>query len=212
VAVDQLPLERGNEALGHRVVVGIGHRSHRGQKAFFPEPAPELHRGVLAAPIGVVNQRRRWPARVNGHVHGIEDQFRPKVVRHGPSYDPPGVSVEHEREVEPAFPASDVSDVRDPQAIRSLRGEVAFHQIRGRGSALGLRAQSRTSPLPGGARRVDCTTYVLDVLESAFAAKGQASAWAKVMSTARTASGSGGLKGTEVLQALQSEAGWEGVF
>src|SRR5215208_4286330 len=148
VAVDQLPLERGNEALGHRVVVGIGHRSHRGQKTLFPEPAPELHGGVLGAPIGVVNQPRRWPASVDGHVHSIENQFRPKVVRHGPSYDSPGVSVEHEREVEPAFPGSDVSDVRDPQAIRSLRGEVAFHQIRGRESALGLRAQSRTSLSP----------------------------------------------------------------
>jgi hypothetical protein len=51
----------------------------------------------------VVNQPRRWPASVNGHVHGIEDHFRPKVVRHGPSYDSPRVSVEHEREVEPAF-------------------------------------------------------------------------------------------------------------
>ena len=66
VVVDQLPLERGNEALGHRVVVGIGHRSPRGQKALFPEPAPELHRGVLAAPIGVVNQPSRWPASVDG--------------------------------------------------------------------------------------------------------------------------------------------------
>src|SRR5215218_5094566 len=148
VAVDQLPLERANEALGHRVVVGIGHRSYRGQKALFPEPVPELqlHGGVLAAPIGVVNQPRRWPASVDGHVHGIENQFRPKVVRHGPSYDSPSrVSVEHKREVEPAFPGSDVSDVRDPQAIQSLRGEVAFHKIRGRGSALGLQAQSRTS-------------------------------------------------------------------
>src|ERR687893_277419 len=145
VAVDQLPLERGNEALGHRVVVGIGHRSHRGQKTLFPEPAPELQGGVLAAPIGVVNQPSRWPASVDGHVHGIEDQFRPKVVRHGPSYDSAGVSVEHEREVEPAFPGSEVSDVRHPQAIRSLRAEVAFHQIRGRGSALGVRAHSPTS-------------------------------------------------------------------
>src|SRR5919107_6447950 len=66
VAVDQLPFQGRDEALGHRVVVGIGHRAHRGQKTLFPEPAPELHGGVLAAPIGVVNQPRRWPASVDG--------------------------------------------------------------------------------------------------------------------------------------------------
>ncbi len=66
-------------------------------------------------------------------------------------------------------------------------------------------------PLPMGAHSADCTTYVLDVLKSAFAAKGQAATWTKVMSTANTASGAD-LKGTEVLKALQSEANWEGVF
>jgi hypothetical protein len=68
------------------------------------------------------------------------------------------------------------------------------------------------SPLPVGVRSADCTTYVLDVLKSAFAAKGHASTWAKIMSTARTASPPGKLKGTEVLQALQAEDGWEAVF
>ena len=31
VAVDQLPLQGRDEARGHRVVVGVGHRAHRGQ-------------------------------------------------------------------------------------------------------------------------------------------------------------------------------------
>ena len=30
MTVDQLPLQGRDEALGHRVVVGVGHRSHRG--------------------------------------------------------------------------------------------------------------------------------------------------------------------------------------
>src|SRR4051794_36784185 len=50
MAVDQLPLQGRDEALSHRVVVGIGHRAHRGQKTFLPEPASELNRGVLATP------------------------------------------------------------------------------------------------------------------------------------------------------------------
>lgn len=31
VAVAQLPLQGRDKALGHRVVVGVGHRAHRGQ-------------------------------------------------------------------------------------------------------------------------------------------------------------------------------------
>ena len=56
VTVDQLPLQGRDEALGHRVVVGVGHRSHRGQKPRFFEAAAELNRGVLATPVGVVDQ------------------------------------------------------------------------------------------------------------------------------------------------------------
>jgi hypothetical protein len=67
------------------------------------------------------------------------------------------------------------------------------------------------APLPSGAKSSDCTTYVLDVLKSAFTAKGLGATWTKVMATAAAGSG-GALKGTEVLKALQSEAGWEGVF
>jgi hypothetical protein len=38
VAVDLFPLQGRHEALSYRVVVGIGHRSHRGQKTLLPNP------------------------------------------------------------------------------------------------------------------------------------------------------------------------------
>jgi hypothetical protein len=100
------------------------------------------------------------------------------------------------------------------------RDVLLEHQERvaatGTGTIQGARC---TSPLPVGARHVDCTTYVLDVLKSAFTAMGHASTWSRVMSTARKRSaaialstGLPGLRGTAVMEALQSEAGWEGVF
>jgi hypothetical protein len=93
------------------------------------------------------------------------------------------------------------------------RDVLLEHQERVAATGTGTIQGNRcVSPLPVGVRSADCTTYVLDVLTSAFAAKGHSSTWANVMSMARTASGPGGLKGTEVLEALQSEAGWEGVF
>jgi hypothetical protein len=67
------------------------------------------------------------------------------------------------------------------------------------------------TPAPPGATQQDCTTYVLLVLKEAFNAKGKGADWTKVMTAARKASGTA-LKGTEVLKALESEAGWKGVF
>src|SRR5439155_10300911 len=63
-------------------------------------------------------------------------------------------------------------------------------------------------PKPAGAMLTDCTTYALDVLAKAFTAKGQQMLWGKIIAEATKQSG-GHLKGTEVLKALQSMAGWE---
>src|SRR5215212_4311515 len=87
VAVDQLPLQGRDEALGHRVVVSVGYRSHRRQESCFFEAATELHRGVLATSVLVVNQPRLWPASIDRHVQRIEHEPSPQVVRHGPAYD-----------------------------------------------------------------------------------------------------------------------------
>lgn len=67
------------------------------------------------------------------------------------------------------------------------------------------------TPVPQGVAQQDCTTYVLLVLEKAFNAKGKGADWKKVMAAARKASGAA-LKGTEVLKALETEAGWKGIF
>src|SRR5215207_10963140 len=76
-----------------------------------------------------MDQSRRWTASVDRHVHRVEDQLRPEVVRHGPAYDLSGVGVEHEGEVEPPLPGPDVGYVRNPQPIRSFGSEVALHQV-----------------------------------------------------------------------------------
>ena len=68
------------------------------------------------------------------------------------------------------------------------------------------------SPPPGGAQRSDCTEYVKDVLGKAFAAKGQAATWASALATAVRTSGTAGLKGTEVIKALQAAQNWEALF
>src|SRR5215203_6006540 len=92
-----------------------------------------------------MDEPRLRAAVVDRHVQSIQDQLRLQVVCHGPSDDPSGVGIQDKREVEPAFPGTHVSDVRDPQAIWSLRSEVALHEVRSRRGALGLRAEGGAS-------------------------------------------------------------------
>jgi hypothetical protein len=68
------------------------------------------------------------------------------------------------------------------------------------------------APTPAGATTSDCTEYVKDVLKRAFAAKGQAGVWTDVLREATTRSRAAGLKGTEVIKALQTKQGWEALF
>lgn len=70
-----------------------------------------------------------------------------------------------------------------------------------------------STPPPSGSNPAqhDCTTYVLDVLKNAFTAKGKAADWATVYAEAQRLSG-GSFKGTALLEALVSKAGWKAVF
>src|SRR5215204_3016080 len=68
----------------------------------------------------MVDQSRLWTASVDRHVQRIEHELSPQVVRHGPADDLPGVGVEHEGEVEPSLPGTDVGDVRDRRVVRAF--------------------------------------------------------------------------------------------
>jgi hypothetical protein len=72
VTADQLPLQSRDEALGHRVVVGIGHRSYRRQKPWFFQLVSELHRRVLTILARVVDRPRSETAVVDDYVHGVQ--------------------------------------------------------------------------------------------------------------------------------------------
>jgi hypothetical protein len=83
--------------------------------------------------------------------------------------------------------------------------------VQARGTGL-LHGTKVATPVPAGAAGSNCTLYVMDVLKRAFAARGLASTWSDVAATATTASGTGGLKGTELIKALQVKQKWEALF
>jgi len=83
--------------------------------------------------------------------------------------------------------------------------------VASKGTGLYMGTDPRAGAQPPGVAREDCTTYVLEVLKYAFAAKGQQAKWQAIYDEAvRTSHGA--FKGTELLKALESKAGWKGIF
>lgn len=71
---------------------------------------------------------------------------------------------------------------------------------------------NRCTVATAGVAKSDCTQYVYAILKYAFGAKGEAATWKSVATEASRISGSGGLRGTALQKALETEAGWKGVF
>src|SRR5438094_851281 len=130
-AIEQLALERREEALAHGVVVGIAHTAHRRPDAGLATAPAEGERRVLAALIRVMNHLGRSALR-DGHVERGQDELGAEVGFHRPADDPATPRVEHDGEIQEAGPRRDVRDVRDPQPIGAGRRELAVDEIRGR--------------------------------------------------------------------------------
>ena len=72
--------ERGDEALGERIVVGVGAAAHAGGDAVSREPIAESAASVLDPAIAMVNQSRRRVFPRPGLLEGGQDQFGAQFV------------------------------------------------------------------------------------------------------------------------------------
>ena len=70
-----------------------------------------------------------------GHVEGIEHEPCAQVIGHGPADHAAAEGVQHDGEEEEPGPGGDVGDVRDPEPIGCVGGEVALDQVRRRPGA-----------------------------------------------------------------------------
>ena len=59
------------------------------------------------------------------HVECADDELGSRVVRHRPTDDTSVEHVEHDRQEKEAGPRQDVGDVRYPDSVRRICGEVA---------------------------------------------------------------------------------------
>lgn len=94
MAIEQLALERREEALAHGVVVGVPHAAHRRADAGLAAASAEFDRRVLAALVRVMNDSGRAP-RSHGHVQRGQNELGLRMGFHGPADDASAPRVEH---------------------------------------------------------------------------------------------------------------------
>ena len=99
--INQLAFEGSEEALAHRVIVGVADRACRWTDAGLLAAIAESNRSVLRASVRMMDDVVGLPGRER-HVESVEHDAGLQISREGPSDDPARPGVENDREVEKA--------------------------------------------------------------------------------------------------------------
>lgn len=120
VAFNQFTFERGEEALGHGIVVGIAHAAGRRFDTHFRAALAEGHAGVLATLVAMMNDLIRL-AQLQRHVQRGPHQVGRHAFANEPSHHTPAPDIEHDGQVDEPRPGWHVGHVRHPQLARRAR-------------------------------------------------------------------------------------------
>src|SRR5690625_640099 len=131
---DQFGLVERVECLGQGIVVRIAGRADRGHSPSFSEALRVAHGDVLDALVAVVREPGDVVTCVltgpDAHLQRVQGEVGPQRLRQLPADHAAGEHIDDERGIDPARERAAVGDVRDPQLVRSGRGEVTFDQVR----------------------------------------------------------------------------------
>jgi len=147
-------LERGEEALHRGIVPAVAGSAHATGHAVVSQQPLEGRTGVLAAPIGMMQDGLRLASPPDCHHQCIGDQLRGHRRMDGPADDPSREEIHHRGHVEPAFGGPEIGEVGDPFAVGRRGRERPVEHIRRDGVCRPHADIRRHLPTPGaGAQR-----------------------------------------------------------
>jgi len=106
----------------------------------------ELLAGVLAAAIGMMQQRVRFAPSPDRHHQGISDELGRHRCVHRPADHTAGEQIDDGGHIEPALRCPHIGEVSDPFAVGSGRFEAAIEHVGSDGDDLPLTQIGRQSP------------------------------------------------------------------
>lgn len=149
IGADAFGLEQPDDGLHEAVVIGVADGDDQGTDALDLKIFGETHRGVRRT--GVRETDQLTPFNRVGLAITLTDRHTQRDIhqlglsggRRVPTDDLLGEDIDDERHVGPSRPGAHVGEVRDPDTIRRIGGEVPVQQISG------------TDPVLGGDRGAD---------------------------------------------------------
>ena len=95
----QLFLERGKEALGHRIVPAISLAAHAADDSMLRQQLLVLLAGILDAAVRMVDQSARWLTVRQRHLEGIQREPALQTLTHRPADHPAREQVQDYRQI-----------------------------------------------------------------------------------------------------------------
>ena len=129
-AIDELGLQRREEALGDGVVPAVALAAHAADDAGGDQRLAVVAARVLRAAVGVVHEAGVGEAATARHLQRVEAELGAHVIGDRPADDAAREQVEDDGEVQPALPRPHVRDVGRPHAVRRRRFEVPVEHVR----------------------------------------------------------------------------------
>ena len=126
--MNELSLDRREEALRGSVIVRGADRTHRGEDPGVAELPNQRERGGLRPLIRVMHEPLGRSTPADRHLERVDHELGPKMGGHGATDDRPGVQIHHRGEMQPPFVRDDVGDVRDPGRKRKQDPSSAARQ------------------------------------------------------------------------------------
>src|SRR5215216_3189480 len=98
-AVNQLGLQRGEEALGSRIVPASARAADAGANAVAGEHADVGGAQILTASVRMVDESNCWLTAGQRHVERVRGQLGAEMVGEGPAHHAPAECIQNDRQV-----------------------------------------------------------------------------------------------------------------
>ena len=129
--INEFFFQSAEKALGNGVVIAVAFSRHALDHLTVRQLFSKVIAGELHAAVRVEDQTGLRPATAVRLLKCRQDGGRSRhSVAHGPADNSPVEEIKHHRQVQPAFPRSDVGDVGCPDFTGLICRKVPVHKIR----------------------------------------------------------------------------------
>ena len=127
---DHLSLQGLEEGLDGGVIVAVSLATHRYLEAVPAQDLLIVVRTILAAAVGMLDATLGRPPQGDRHVQRPDRQIFLQPVADRPADHAPGMQIENDGQINPAFPGPDVADVARPFFVWMICMEIPTQKVR----------------------------------------------------------------------------------